>query len=165
MMSDLHVSRRSFVKQTACSLSALSLGLFSGCERQKPPNIFWLISEDTSPDLGCYGNELVKTPHLDELAGQGVRFTNAFATCPVCSPVRSGFMTGMYQTTIGSHNHRTRDKKPLPEPVKVITHYFRNAGYFTANITDPAPGVKGTGKTDIGPSFDWNRIINGLKND
>ena len=150
-MTHPNVSRRSFLKQTASACSALSLPvLFTGCESKKTPNILWLISEDTSPDLACYGNKLVKTPHLDGLAKQGIRFTNAFATCPVCSPVRSGFMTGMYQTTIGAHNHRTRDKKPLPEPVKVITHFFRNAGYYTANITDPAPGVRGTGKTD------WN---------
>jgi len=53
------------------------------------PNIVWLIAEDLSPDLGCYGHPLVQTPNIDKLADQGIRFENAFATCPVCSPSRS----------------------------------------------------------------------------
>ncbi len=116
------------------------------------PNILWLTSEDTSPDLGCYGTPVVRTPNLDRLARQGTRYTNAFATCPVCSPSRSAFMTGMYQTSIGAHHHRSHrgDGYTLPPPVEVITAVFRRAGYFTANVKTPAPGVKGTGKTD------WN---------
>ncbi|MBX3179133.1 MAG: sulfatase [Candidatus Hydrogenedentes bacterium] len=99
------------------------------------PNILWLVSEDTSPDLGCYGNPLVHTPHLDRLAEQGARYDAALATCPVCSPARSAMMTGMYQTSIGAHNHRSHreDGHTLPEPVRVITHYFREAGYFVTN--------------------------------
>jgi len=115
------------------------------------PNILWLISEDTSPDLACYGTPVVKTPNFDRLASQGARYTNAFATAPVCSPSRSALMTGMVQTTIGAHQHRSHrmDGYTLPEPVEVITAYFRRAGYFTANVRAPAPGVKGTGKTDF----------------
>ncbi|MBN1344071.1 MAG: sulfatase-like hydrolase/transferase [Phycisphaerae bacterium] len=131
------------------------------------PNIVWLTSEDTSPDLACYGTPLVKTPNLDRLASQGARYTNAFATGPVCSASRSGFMTGMYQTSIGAHQHRShrKDGYALPEPVEVITEYFRRAGYYTANVTTPAPGVKGTGKTDFNftpkrkpfDGTDWSR--------
>jgi arylsulfatase A-like enzyme len=61
-------------------------------------------------------------------------------------------MTGMYQITIGAHQHRTPDKKPLPEGVRVLTDWLRDAGYFTANLTSLPDtfGFKGTGKTD------WN---------
>jgi N-sulfoglucosamine sulfohydrolase len=97
------------------------------------PNVLWIIAEDFCPDLGCYGHPLVKTPNIDRLASQGARYTNAFTAAPVCSASRSGFMVGMYQTTIAAHQHRTPDRKPLPENVKVITDYFRAAGYFTSN--------------------------------
>ncbi|MBN1997043.1 sulfatase [candidate division KSB1 bacterium] len=146
-------TRRRFLKTAAAALAGTgSMFYISRCGPQKPLNILWLISEDTSPDIGCYGNPLVKTPNLDRLAAEGIRYTNVYATCPVCSPSRSAFMTGMYQTFTGAHQHRTRDKQPLPDPVKVITHYFRRAGYFTANVTEPAEGISGTGKTD------WNFI-------
>src|SRR4051794_27327515 len=84
------------------------------------PNILWLIAEDLGPTaLACYGQKAVSTPNLDQLAQQGVRYNHFYTTAPVCSPARSAFMTGMYQTTIGAHQHRTKDKKPLPEGVRV----------------------------------------------
>ena len=120
----------------------------------KRPNILWLIGEDFSPHLGCYGTKEVWTPNLDKLAGEGMRFTRAFTTAPVCSASRSAFMTGMYQTTIGAHHHRSHrdDGYPLPAGVQVVTDRFRAAGYFTANLVAlPASfGFKGSGKTD------WN---------
>ncbi len=157
-------TRRGFLRDVGRGAAALSLLGGRPCvqtsaraseavKRPDPrPNILWLISEDTSPDLSCYGTPQVKTPNLDALARQGARYTNAFATAPVCSPSRSAFMTGMYQTTIGAHQHRShrKDGYTLPPPVEVITEVFRRAGYFTANVRTPAPGVRGTGKTD------WN---------
>src|SRR5215510_14497344 len=71
------------------------------------PNILWLIAEDFGPHLGCYGTREVSTPNLDRLASEGTRYTRFFTTAPVCSPSRSAFMSGMYQTTIGAHNHRS----------------------------------------------------------
>ena len=115
------------------------------------PNILWLIAEDFGPHLGCYGTKEVWTPHLDQLAADGVRYTR-FYNGHVCSLSRSAFNTGMYATTIGAHNHRTRDKQPLPEGVKVLSDWMRQVGYFTANVREmpPACGFSGTGKTD------WN---------
>lgn len=118
------------------------------------PNILWLIAEDFGPHLGCYGAEQVWTPNLDRLAASGVRYTRAFTTGPVCSPSRSAFTTGMYQTTIGAHNHRSHreDGYKLPGGVRVLTDWMRGAGYFTANVREfpPELGIKGSGKTD------WN---------
>lgn len=118
------------------------------------PNILWLIAEDFSAHLGCYGTKDVSTPNLDRLAAEGMRFTRAFATGAVCSASRSAFMTGMYQTTIGAHNHRSHrdDGHGLPAGVKVLTDWLREAGYFTANVqTFPAgTNLRGSGKTD------WN---------
>ena len=101
------------------------------------PNIVWLDSEDLSPDLGCYGNPLVHTPNLDRLASEGLRFERAYTTAPVCSASRSAIFTGCHQTTIGMHNHRDISRfregrsSPLPEGVRHLSEYLREAGYFT----------------------------------
>lgn len=130
------------------------------------PNILWLIAEDFGPHLGCYGAKQVWTPNLDKLAAAGARYTRFFTTAPVCSPSRSAFMTGMYQTTIGAHNHRSHrdDGYSLPEGVRVLTDWFRDAGYFTANVRvlPESCGFRGTGKTDWnfayqGQAFDSDR--------
>lgn len=115
------------------------------------PNILWIVAEDFSPDLGCYGQPNVRTPNIDRLASQGVRFHNAFVTAPVCSASRSALLTGMYQTSIGGHHHRSHrdDGYRLPDGVRPFTHYLRDAGYHTSNVTTAAPGVRGTGKTDF----------------
>src|SRR5437016_4715870 len=57
------------------------------------PNLLWIVAENIDLDLGCYGARHVRTPNLDRLAAQGVRFTRLFATAPVCAPSRSAFMT------------------------------------------------------------------------
>src|SRR6516164_5633643 len=118
------------------------------------PNILWLIAEDLGVELGCYGAKEVWTPNLDQLAAKGVRYTRCFTTSPVCSPSRSAFCTGMYQTTIGAHNHRSHrdDGYRLPDGVKVVTDWMRESGYFTVNIMSlpREMGFKGVGKTD------WN---------
>ena len=115
------------------------------------PNVLWIIAEDMSPDLGCYGDPLVHSPALDQLASEGARYTHAFTPAPVCSTSRSALATGMYPTTIGVHHHRShrRDGYRLPEGVDIVSNHFRRAGYFTANVTTPAPGVKGNGKNDF----------------
>ena len=108
------------------------------------PNIMWIISEDTGPEFGCYGYPLVHTPNVDRLAREGAVYTNAFTPGPVCSASRSGFMTGMYQTSIGAHHHRSHrgDGFQLPEGVHVFTKYLRDAGYLNV--------IPAGGKTD------WN---------
>ncbi len=129
----------------------------------KRPNILWLIAEDMGKDLGCYGTREARTPRLDHLASQGVRYTHAYTVTAVCSSSRSSFMTGMYAFSIGAHNHRSHrhDGFRLPNGVEVLSDTFRRAGYFTANIrTFAKPGddhrfFAGTGKTD------WNFTYTG----
>jgi len=116
------------------------------------PNILWIVTEDQSPHLSCYGETAIKTPNIDALAKDGVRFENAFVTCPVCSPSRSAMVTGIYQTTLGTHNHRSQrpgnDRDGNPNytdsyrlPNKSVPQLFREAGYYVVNI----------GKTD----YNW----------
>ena len=132
-----------------------------GCNVSPPGpwNIVWIIADDLSPDLSCYGNTDVSTPNIDRLAGEGARFTNAYVTCPVCSPSRSALITGMYQTSIGAHAHRSHrgDGYTLPEPVGLITDYFREAGYYTVN--DHESGLGGRNKTDF--NFQYKKPFDG----
>lgn len=131
----MSLSRRQFLHNTASAILAGTV--LSSCSKHRQPNILWLIAEDFGPDLGCYGTKNIETPNLDRLASEGAMFTNAFTTAPVCSASRSAFMTGMYQTSIDAHNHRSHrdneDELVLPEPLHVITKYFHDAGYFTSN--------------------------------
>jgi uncharacterized sulfatase len=94
-------------------------------------NILCITCEDMSPDLGCYGDTYARTPNLDRLAKQGVRFTRAFSVAGVCAPSRSAIITGMYPTTIGTHHMRS---KGVPPPyVRCFTEYLRALGYYCTN--------------------------------
>lgn len=130
-----------------------------GVSSPEPWNIVWIIADDLSPDLSCYGSTEVSTPNIDRLAAEGARFTNAYVTCPVCSPSRSALITGMYQTSIGAHAHRSHrgDGYALPEPVRLITDYFREAGYYTVN--DHQSGLGGRNKTDF--NFQYKKPFDG----
>ncbi|GGF49314.1 sulfatase family protein [Echinicola rosea] len=98
------------------------------------PNIVWIMLEDWSNDLGCYGTEGIQTPITDELASQGARYTNAFCTSPVCSTSRSAMLTGFHQNYIGAQQHRTaeKDKEELPHGIKPLPLLLKEAGYYTA---------------------------------
>ena len=73
-------------------------------EELDQPNILWISLEDTSPRFGCYGDQIARTPNIDRLAYEGKRYPNAFSTAGVCAPSRSAIITGMYQTSIGTHH-------------------------------------------------------------
>lgn len=135
------------------------------------PNIVWFMIDDMSANFSCYGEQIIQTPHVDQLAKEGTRFTNAYATSPVCSTFRSALITGMYQTTIGSHHHRSGrgdHRISLPEGVEPIPSLFQHAGYYTcigSGLRDldfrSMPFTKSTkgrlGKTDY--NFDWDKKI------
>ncbi len=116
----------------AAALLISVLGSYSSYAQQSP-NILWINCDDLGVELSCYGNRDVKTPNIDRLASQGVRFTNAHATSPVCSPSRSSMITGMYPPSINCQDHRTIDMTELPSGIRPITEYFKAAGYFCTN--------------------------------
>jgi N-sulfoglucosamine sulfohydrolase len=110
----------------------LAAVLLAGCSsREDRPNILWITVEDMSPNLGAWGDAYARTPHLDRLASQSVRYTNAFATAPVCSPSRSTLITGVYATTLGTQ--RLRSRFPIPAFIRGFPAFLREAGYYTAN--------------------------------
>jgi N-sulfoglucosamine sulfohydrolase len=95
------------------------------------PNVLWLTAEDMSPHLGCYGDKDARTPRIDALAREAVRYTQAFATAPVCSPARSCLITGMYATSLGTQ--RLRSQFPIPREFQPFSAYLRAAGYHCTN--------------------------------
>ena len=135
------------------------------------PNILWIVVDDMSANLSCYGESIIQTPHLDSLARSGVQFNEAYATSPVCSTFRSALITGMYQTTIGVHHHRSgrgKHRIVLPSEVIPLPALFQQAGYYTCmgsglktldfRSQTPARHKKtALGKSDY--NFTWNSDI------
>ena len=141
----MRMNQKSIVKVFLKCTKLMALGVYAilliSCTHEikdKPrPNILWLYVEDISPNLGCYGDSVVQTPNIDQLAEQGVRFANTIMPAPVCSAMRSAMITGMMQTTLGTHNHHSSRTETsqiyLPDSIKTIPEHFKEAGYFTFN--------------------------------
>lgn len=134
--------------------------------KQQRPNIVWIVVDDMSCHFGYQGEKLVKTPHVDRLAREGVVFNNAYVTAPVCSTFRSALITGMYQTTIGAHHHRSGRgamKIHLPKGMHTIPELFRKAGYYTtnANAEGTRPGKEDYNfvyqRADLYDGVDWTK--------
>lgn len=108
--------------------------LIAGCsapEELAPPNILWITAEDISPAFGCYGNPQATTPNIDSLAAEGIVYTQVHASAPICAPARSALITGMHATTTGTQH--LRSDIPVPESLKILPEYLRQAGYYTTN--------------------------------
>ena len=100
------MNRRGFVKSISLGAAAFALGKFESevIGRSSPlkdmtsrPNFLFILADDFGwSQLGCYGSDFYETPNIDRLARQGMRFTDAYAACPVCSPTRASIMTGRY---------------------------------------------------------------------
>ena len=143
----------------AIVLSATSVVPAAEPAKSDRPNIVWIIVDDMSANFSCYGEKTIETPHVDRLAREGTLFRNAFVTAPVCSPCRSALITGMYQTTIGAHHHRSgrgKLKIHLPSGVAPIPALFQQAGYYTCIGSGDRKG-RALGKTDY--NFEWDPSI------
>ena len=151
------MDRRLFLATTGAGALALLRGGANAVESQTRPNIVWIIAEDMSCHFSYQGEKTIQTPNVDRLAREGVVFDAAYVTYPVCSPSRSALITGMYQTTIGAHNHRSFRgilKHDLPTPVRLIPEYFKEAGYYVCNGANAS--TTGPGKTDYNFSYPEN---------
>ena len=109
----------------------LPAGSAFATEPPNRPNILWITAEDMSPTLGCYGDPDAITPNIDALAKQSVRYLNAFATAPVCSPSRSCLITGRHPTSLSTQ--QMRSGFPIPARMKGFPALLRAAGYYTTN--------------------------------
>ena len=157
--------------------------LFVNCSKEDskfiPPNIVWLVAEDESPEFfPMYGNMTVDLPYLSSLSNDGVVYTNAYSPVPVCAPSRSALITGLYPSTLGTHNMRTynaykMENEPtigipnysplVPDGVKMFPQYLREIGYYTTNNAKEDYNFKKTDGVwdESSPKANWrNRKTN-----
>lgn len=111
----------------------------------KKPNIIFILADDLGwKDLGCMGSSFYETPNLDRLAREGMRFTDAYAACPVCSPTRASIMTGLYPASVGITNFIGGNASgylvsaPYSDHIehseKTLAEELRSTGYSTWHI-------------------------------
>lgn len=127
---------------------------------QNRPNIIWLMAEDISLDIECYGMPSVKTPNLNTLAEEGVMFTRTYCSNPICSPSRSAMMTGTFQSRINAQHQRSNRNVPLDNEFSPFTKLLRDNGY-TCILGSNMVMDKGR-KIDVNfkhtPIGEWNGI-------
>jgi arylsulfatase A-like enzyme len=143
MKHDGYLNRRDFLKHLGLTAAALAAGPLSRwTDAQTSPRlnfVFFLIDDLGWTDLGCFGSTFYETPNIDRLAAQGMRFTSAYAACPVCSPTRASIMTGKYPARVGITNYipGRRDGKliepdylfNMPLEEVTVAEAFKEAGY------------------------------------
>ena len=122
---------KSFALHCFCvAIIVLSGGLAAS---SAPPNVLFIVSDDLNCDLGCYGHDLVQSPHIDRLAERGLRFERAYCQYPVCNPSRSSFMTSRYPEQTGVLSNAGDFREQLPEATTLAQHFINN-GYFVARV-------------------------------
>src|SRR2546421_3853869 len=93
-------------------------------------NVLFIISDDLRPELGCYGNPIIKTPNIDSIAARGTRFDRAYAQFPLCNPSRSSMLNGRYPTRTGVMDNNTYFRTKHPDYITLPQH-FQQHGYAT----------------------------------
>lgn len=131
------MQNRQFIRMIGLIAGILSLwnaGAFAAGESAEGsrPNILWVTSEDNSYHwIGCYGNEDAKTPNIDKLAADGIRFKYAYSNAAVCAVARNTLILGRYACGTGTHNMRSR--YPVPDSFRTYPSFLREAGYYCVN--------------------------------
>src|SRR4051812_35036151 len=137
--------KRAFV---VCLLLAVRALAYSSVTFAEQPNVILIVIDDMGwADLACYGSKLHKTPNIDRLAAGGVRFTQGYAACPVCSPTRAAIMTGKWPARLhltdwlpgrgdlpAQRLARPQFRQQLPLEEVTLAEVLHDAGYATASI-------------------------------
>jgi len=160
--------RRRFCVVVACALlvacAALAVTRGAGAQTARraksgrSPNIIFVVADDLGRgDLGAYGQRIIRTPNLDRMAREGLRFTDAYAPSPVCAPSRASFMTGRHQghARIRGNMNRNNERVPLKEEDVTVAEVLKTAGYRTGLIGKWGLGEPGTTGTPGRQGFDY----------
>jgi len=124
---------RSYRLILSCLLTLFGLAQNLEATKPEPLNVLFIAADDLRCDLGCYGDKLVKTPHLDTLAKEGLLFNRAYCQQAVCNPSRASLLTGRRPDTLKLYNLVKHFRDEIPDVVTLPEH-FKNNGYFTQNI-------------------------------
>lgn len=139
------MDRRSFLQSIGAGVLTLGVSDYGpplrGCvtsarppsDDMARPNVLFIAVDDLRPELGCYGNTVIKTPNIDLLAGRSLVFTHAYCQQAVCSPSRSSLMTGTRPDTTKVWDLNTHFRAALPDVVTLPQH-FKNEGYFVQGM-------------------------------
>jgi len=141
-LSGNNMDRREFI---AGSITATTIGTVSGAQRSfagrtRKPNILIFVADDASArHFGAFGNEVIQTPNIDELARNGVAFDKAMLTTAQCSPSRISILSGLYPHGTGAEDLHM----PLPSGIRILPSYLQDAGYFTGHMQKKHEGPEG----------------------
>jgi len=137
-----------------CALMILS----AGAAASDRPNLIFILCDDLAQgDLGCYGQKLIQTPHLDRMAAEGTRFPQLYSGTSVCAPSRSSLMTGLHTGHCPIRANREvqpEGQKPLPEETITVAQVLKSAGYATACMGKWGMGMFDTSGSPLKKGFD-----------
>jgi len=139
------MDRRDFVRVAGLGAAALSLGALEGCGPRRPPNVVFIMADDLGyGEVGCYGQTKIRTPSIDRIAAEGVRFTQHYSGSPVCAPSRCALLTGLHMGHAYIRDNDEMDERgdvwhdpalegqrPLLEGTFTLGTLFQSAGYAT----------------------------------
>lgn len=158
---DFLMKKALLLLMAGCFFSAAAISSVHAAEKATPPNIIIILADDLGwRDLGCFGSGDVKSPNIDCLAKEGIRFTTAYTTAPQCTPSRAGLLSGICQsrfgveTVIGAPFQKFAEEKQwgMPHEIRLFPDYLKPYGYVSACV----------GKWHLGYSEDHNPLHHGF---
>jgi uncharacterized sulfatase len=130
--------------KTLLVIVGIFFGLQNALMAADKPNILWLTSEDHGIEMGCYGDKLARTPHIDALAAKGMRFNRAWSVAPVCAPARTAIITGLYPSSTGALHMRSMVS--VPSEIRFYPQFLREVGYYCTNNSKTDYNARSHGK-------------------
>lgn len=130
----------------------------SAIANERKPNIVYMLADDLGyGDLGCYGQQQIKTPHIDQLAAEGIRFTDHYSGAPVCAPARCVLLTGLHTGHCPIRNNKALKQEgnvPIPQSYLTLGEVMKKAGYATGAFGKWGQGFPGSEGDPVKRGFD-----------